>query len=142
MRSRVFLPETVRYRLAQLDARRTGHTRFIRADADIGFLYRPHLRETIERTDFGYRLVTDHVGFRNEMPWPVQPGMVVVGDPMAAGEGVAAGTAWPFRLAALVGGSVVSLTMNGASPPQMTRILALRPAAAPVGRRDGGLPGQ
>lgn len=127
------LPETVRSRLAQLDARRTGHTRFIVADDEIGFLYRPDLRETIERAEFRYVLATDHAGFRNATPWPDRPDMVVVGDSMAAGEGVAAEAAWPFHLAASVGASVVSLAMNGASPPQMSRVLArlglpLRPA--------------
>lgn len=117
------LPETARYRLAQLDARRAGHTRFIVEDDEIGFLYRPRLRETIERAEFRYLLATDHAGFRNLEPWPTEPDVVVIGDSMAAGDGVAAKAAWPFQLAAASGASVVNLAMNGASPPQMARIL-------------------
>jgi hypothetical protein len=72
--------------------------------------------------DFRFTLETDEHGFRNRSPWPDRAEVVVVGDSMAYGYGVAAEQAWPSLLDdALPASRVITLGAPGAVPQQYTR---------------------
>jgi len=97
-------------------------TSFGPAHPYIGHLHTPNSHIVIEGKDFRAVHDTDGHGFRNSWPWPERADVVVVGDSLTFGYGVAANEAWPSVLAAaLPGAAVVNLGLIGASSPQYLR---------------------
>ena len=58
------------------------------ADPDLGALLAPARRDQIEKADFTYTLQTDHAGFPNREPWPVNIDVAVLGNSLIIGPGV------------------------------------------------------
>ncbi len=120
------LPEEAALRMhwRALGAARTGGEETITDDADLGFRYLPERTTTLERGDFAFTFTTDDNGFRNPWPWPAKADIVVVGDSMALGYGVADEATWIRRLEqALPGTAIVNLGMIGTGPPQYLEVL-------------------
>lgn len=91
-------------------------------DPHLGFTYPPYFRAEIDSPDFRFSIESDEHGFRNHSPWPATAEVVIVGDSMAYGYGVAQQKAWPTLLGdALPGVRVISLGMPGAVPQQYAR---------------------
>jgi lysophospholipase L1-like esterase len=103
------------------------------ADARIGNLPIPGSSGVIWTRDFRIEHQIDSHGFRNPEPWPEHPDVIVIGDSLVLGYGVAADQAWPAVLESeLPGRSVINLGLIGAGPQQYRRIYesfgrALRP---------------
>lgn len=90
----------------------------------IGHLHTPYSHIMIEGKGFRAVHDTDGHGFRNSWPWPwpERAEVVVVGDSLTFGYGVAASEAWPSVLAAALPGTrVINLGLIGASTPQYLR---------------------
>lgn len=91
-------------------------------DPYLGFVYPPHYRSEIKSLDFTFLIESDEHGFRNESPWPEQADIVIVGDSMVYGWGVAKENSW----ASLIGKRlpekrIVNLGLPGTSPQQYIR---------------------
>jgi lysophospholipase L1-like esterase len=77
----------------------------------------------LSHRDFEVVQHVDSFGFRNAWPWPRQADVVVLGDSVATGYGVADDQAWPAVLARSFPGSrVINLAQGGAAPQQYLRI--------------------
>jgi lysophospholipase L1-like esterase len=113
------MPVTAQQRVAFLTS--TGSPKTL-ADPYLGYRYPPFLRTEQVSRDFSYTIKLDEHGFRNPSPWPDHADIVVAGDSMAFGYGVAKNQAWPTLLEdALPGHRVITLGMPGAVPRQYTR---------------------
>jgi lysophospholipase L1-like esterase len=105
----------------------------------IGHLHKPNASIALAGRDFAVLHHTDARGFRNPWPWPERADIVVVGDSLVFGYGVADHEAWPARLAsAIPGARIVNLGLIGAGPQQYLRVfetfgLPLRPRLVVVG---------
>jgi len=93
------------------------------ADSYIGHLHTPNSAFTVSGRDFeAVHHVGSH-GFRNTAPWPAQADVVVVGDSLVFGYGVADGQDWPTILAGTFANMrVVNLGLVGAGPQQYLRV--------------------
>lgn len=93
------------------------------ADPYLGFVYPPLSRSEFVSHEFGTVVeATDEYGFRNPSPWPEQAEVVIVGDSMAYGYGVAQQESWPTLLdEALPVSRVITLGLPGTVPQQYTR---------------------
>ena len=58
------------------------------ADAELGFVLPPNLRQTVATPDFTFVRVTDSSGFPNPRPWPAHADIVFTGDSLLIGDGV------------------------------------------------------
>jgi lysophospholipase L1-like esterase len=105
----------------------------------IGHLHKPNATIVLAGRDFEVLHHTDGRGFRNPWPWPEYADIVVVGDSLVFGYGVADHEAWPALLArAIPGTRIVNLGLIGAGPQQYLRVfetfgLPLRPRLVVVG---------
>ena len=91
-------------------------------DPYLGFTYPPFFETVMVSRDFRFAIESDEHGFRNPSPWPDRAEVVVVGDSMAYGYGVASDQAWPTLLdEALPASRVIALGLPGAVPLQYTR---------------------
>jgi lysophospholipase L1-like esterase len=105
----------------------------------IGHLHTPHHAFTISGRDFNAVHHVDGLGFRNSWPWPEQAEIVVLGDSVTFGHGVADEQAWPAVLAqSLPQRRVVNLGLEGAGVQQYLRIhetfgVTLRPKLLLIG---------
>jgi lysophospholipase L1-like esterase len=115
-------------RLSTIDE--DGGARTVLPDDEIGFLYRPHARGRITRADvtgepFSFAFTTDRLGFRNPDLPEDGADIVVVGDSMVFGYGVADDEGWVALLdRALPDARVVNLGLINAGPQQYQRIYA------------------
>ena len=93
------------------------------ADPYLGFRYPPLSSSEFISGEFGVVTeTTDEHGFRNSTPWPDRAEIVIVGDSMAYGYGVAEELGWPALLnAALPVSRVITLGLPGTVPQQYTR---------------------
>lgn len=93
-------------------------------DPTLGFRYLPHRTGHFARGDFAFSFTTDGNGFRNPWPWPARADLVVVGDSMAFGYGVADEATWTHLVdAALPDSDVINLGMIGTGPPRYLEVL-------------------
>jgi hypothetical protein len=91
-------------------------------DPYLGFVYPPHYRTEISSLDFEFLIESDEHGFRNSSPWPDQADIVIVGDSMVYGWGVAKEHSWVSLLAdRLPQSRIVNLGLPGAGPQQYFR---------------------
>jgi lysophospholipase L1-like esterase len=89
----------------------------------IGYLHTPNKVFRISGIDFSAVHHVDAYGFRNPWPWPAQADVVVVGDSLTFGHGVANDQAWPSILdRALSPIRVINLGLEGAGPQQYLRV--------------------
>jgi GDSL-like lipase/acylhydrolase family protein len=89
----------------------------------IGYLHRPNGATVVSGRDFTAVHQVDAAGFRNPWPWPQQPQIVVVGDSVSFGYGVAGKDAWPAIVAReLPRNPLVNLSLIGAGPQQYLRV--------------------
>ena len=120
------LPEEAALRLhwrGIASAEREVRGTMIIADDEIGYLYRPFSHGRISRNEIDFTYDTDEHGFRNTSPWPDHAGIVVVGDSLPFGYGVAREEAWPSLVAgALPDNQVINLGLPGLAPRQATKI--------------------
>lgn len=87
------------------------------AHPTIGYVARPGLEETLERSDLRFHYAIDPNGFRNPWPWPERADVVVTGDSLAFGYGVDDGEGWTDLLQErLPGLSLVNLGITGGAP--------------------------
>jgi lysophospholipase L1-like esterase len=94
------------------------------ADPYLGFRYLPNLTGRLTRDDLDFTFTTDEKGFRNSSPVPDQADIVVLGDSMAFGYGVADDATWSHRVAMEFPNYAVSnFGLIGGSPQQYLRIL-------------------
>ena len=92
------------------------------ADPYLGYVYPPYYKTEIKTLDFSFEIESDEHGFRNASPWPARADIVIVGDSMVYGWGVAKEQAWVNRVAGrLPGTRIVNLGMPGTSPQQYLR---------------------
>lgn len=93
------------------------------ADPYLGFLYPANSSSEFVSLEFGVVVeATDEHGFRNPSPWPEHAEIVIVGDSMAYGYGVASQESWPRLLDdALPVSRVITLGLPGTVPQQYTR---------------------
>lgn len=93
------------------------------ADPYLGFLYPANSSSEFVSREFGVVVeATDEHGFRNPSPWPEHAEIVIVGDSMAYGYGVASQESWPRLLdEALPVSRVITLGLPGTVPQQYTR---------------------
>jgi len=92
------------------------------ADRYLGSTDPPLTKTEMISRDWRFTVETDEHGFRNRSPWPDRAEVVVVGDSMAYGYGVAKEQAWPTLLAeALPASRVITLAEPGTVPRQYTR---------------------
>lgn len=93
------------------------------ADPYLGFLYPANSSSEFVSREFGVVVeATDEHGFRNPSPWPEHAEIVIVGDSMAYGYGVASQESWPRLLDdALPVSRVITLGLPGTVPQQYTR---------------------
>ena len=92
------------------------------ADPYLGYVYPPYYKTEIKTLDFSFEVESDEHGFRNASPWPAKADIVIVGDSMVYGWGVAKEQAWVNRVAGrLPGKRIVNLGMPGTSPQQYLR---------------------
>ena len=114
------LPESVRFRIhwVHLAHSSTGSI----GDPYLGFVYPPHLSRKVESTDVAFWYSTDERGFRNPSSWPDRADVVVVGDSMVFGFGVANDSVWTHLLAnRLPNERIINLGLPGTAPQQFTR---------------------
>jgi hypothetical protein len=96
----------------------------VEPDAELGFRLAPDTRRTIESWDYSYELVTDSRGFPNRTPWPEHADLVVLGDSLVVGEGVAPDEGFVQQIAAVVApASVRNLGIPGAGPARQIAVL-------------------
>ena len=89
----------------------------------IGYLHRPHNTILVKGRDVNALHHTDGYGFRNSWPWPERAEIVILGDSMVFGHGVADDLAWPAILArSLPQNRVINLGLLGAGPQQYLRV--------------------
>jgi lysophospholipase L1-like esterase len=109
------------------------------ADPYIGHLHKPNNTIVLAGRDFKALHHVDGLGFRNTWPWADRAEIVVIGDSVTFGYGVADDQAWPY----LVGQQasplrVINLGLIGAGPQQYLRLferfgVKLRPKLLLVG---------
>jgi lysophospholipase L1-like esterase len=105
----------------------------------IGHLHRHNAAILISGRDFSAVHHTDGHGFRNVWPWPEKAEVVVLGDSLTFGYGVADHQAWPsLVLQDLPDTSLINLGLIGAGPQQYLRVYEifgrkLRPKVVLVG---------
>jgi lysophospholipase L1-like esterase len=89
----------------------------------IGHLHRPDTEIVVSGSDFKAVHKVDALGFRNRWPWPEQSAVVVLGDSVTFGYGVAENEAWSALLArAVPDRPLVNLALIGGGPQQYLRI--------------------
>jgi hypothetical protein len=94
------------------------------ADPYLGFRYRPDFTGRLRRGDLDFSFTTDEKGFRNESPSPEAAHIVVVGDSMAFGYGVAGDATWRHLVARQLDSYTISnFGLIGGVPRQYLRIL-------------------
>jgi lysophospholipase L1-like esterase len=102
---------------------RTNRNDYGVANPYIGHLHTPNSAILIAGRDFRALHHVDAFGFRNHWPWPDQADIVVVGDSVTFGYGVADEQAWPAVLArAVMANHVMNLGLIGAGPQQYLRV--------------------
>ncbi len=105
-------------------------------DPEIGYLYRPFDTGVVSRGDFSFVYRTDGQGFRNPTPTDDDADVIVLGNSMAFGYGVADDLTWTSRLAVRRPDlDIRNLGLVGAAPQQFVRIferygIALEPELA------------
>jgi hypothetical protein len=105
------------------DALRGDSRDYIVGHPYIGHRYRPGSTLQLSHRDFDVVQHNDALGFRNAWPWPERADIIVLGDSVVTGYGVADDDAWPVVLArSLSGARVVNLAQGGAAPQQSRRI--------------------
>ena len=93
-------------------------------DPYIGHLHKANATIDKAGRDFQTQHHTDAHGFRNRWPWPERADIVVVGDSLVFGYGVADDEAWPSRLAAAMPETrIINLGLIGGGPQQYLRVL-------------------
>ena len=113
------LPTSAQQRLLFLTT--TGSPQTV-GDAYLGYTYPPFFKTEQITRDFRFTIESDEHGFRNASPWPDQAEVVVVGDSLTYGYGVAKQQAWPTLLdEALPVSRVITLGLPGTVPQQYTR---------------------
>ncbi len=91
-------------------------------DPYLGYVYPPYYKTELKTLDFSFEVDSDEHGFRNATPWPAKADIVIVGDSMVYGWGVAKEQAWVNLVAErLPGKRIVNLGMPGTSPQQYLR---------------------
>lgn len=92
------------------------------ADPYLGFRFPPN-RTLVQKTrDFTMTIHTDEHGLRNKSPWPSRAPIVVLGDSLAFGYGVAEEQGWTRLLEARVQPDrIVNLSLPGFAPQQYFR---------------------
>jgi hypothetical protein len=122
-----FLPEEARLRLhwSAIGKGKDVHEQAVTvADPYLGFRYRPDFTGRLRRGDLDFSFTTDHKGFRNDPPSPEAADIVVVGDSMAFGYGVADDATWTHLVATQRGSYTISnFGLIGGAPQQYLRIL-------------------
>jgi lysophospholipase L1-like esterase len=122
-----FLPEEARLRLhwsAVGEGKDVNHQVMTIADPYLGFRYRPDFTGELRRGDLVFSFTTDDKGFRNDSPSPEEADIVVIGDSMAFGYGVADDATWSHLLATQLGSYTISnFGLIGGAPQQYLRIL-------------------
>jgi hypothetical protein len=89
----------------------------------VGHLHTPNKSFAISGRDFSAVHNVDEFGFRNRWPWPQRADIVVLGDSVTFGHGVADDQAWPAALASsLPQNGVINLGLEGAGPQQYARV--------------------
>ena len=113
------LPPSVRYRVNWVHlAHNTGSI----GDPYLGYVYQPHRSREVRSSDVAFSYSTDEHGFRNPSPWPSRADVVVVGDSIVFGFGVADDSVWTRLLAdRLPNHRLINLGLPGAAPQQFTR---------------------
>jgi lysophospholipase L1-like esterase len=113
------LPVTAQQRLLFLTATGAPKTN---GDPYLGYTYPPFFETEHVSRDFSFKVQSDEHGFRNPSPWPNRAEVVIVGDSMAYGYGVASEQMWPRLLEkALPVSRVITLGIPGTVPRQYTR---------------------
>lgn len=113
------LSEEARLRLHWAEAREVR----THGDPYLGFLNPARYRGQVQGIDAAFRYFTDEHGFRNPSPWPAEAEIVVLGDSMSFGWGVADDQTWSSLVAASLSRSrLINLGLVGAAPQQYTRI--------------------
>jgi lysophospholipase L1-like esterase len=93
-------------------------------DSYLGYVYPAHIQAEFGTGPARFSVVSDENGFRNAAPWPERARIVVVGDSLTYGWGVAADESWTALLEKQLGeGRVITLGLPGAVPQQYTRYL-------------------
>jgi lysophospholipase L1-like esterase len=122
-----FLPEEARLRLhwSGVGEGKDVHEQPLTvADPYLGFRYRPDLTGRLRRGDLDFSFTTDQKGFRNDSPSPEAADIVVVGDSMAFGYGVADDATWTHLVATQPGSYTIgNFGLIGGAPQQYLRIL-------------------
>jgi len=109
----------------------------------IGHLQTPNARKRLSGPDYDVRQTTGAFGFRNPGPWPARADVVILGDSLVFGYGVADGSAWPAIVdRSFPGLKVVNLGLVGAGAEQYLRVYQtfgerLRPKVVVVGMFPG-----
>jgi lysophospholipase L1-like esterase len=122
-----FLPEEARLRLhwsAVGEGKDVNHQVMTIADPYLGFRYRPDFTGELRRGDLVFSFTTDDKGFRNDSPASEAADIVVIGDSMAFGYGVADDATWSHLLATQLDSYTISnFGLIGGAPQQYLRIL-------------------
>ena len=99
-----------------------GHELRSVADSELGFRFVPAGTGEYVLSDLSFTYATDEHGFRNPSPWPATAEIVVVGDSLAFGFGVADGAQWAQLVReGLERARLVNLALPGYSPLQYAR---------------------
>ena len=89
----------------------------------IGSLHTPNQTWVLTSRDYSVKQTTDEHGFRNRGPWPERADIVVLGDSLAFGYGVADNGSWPAILdSSLPDLKVMNFGLVGAGPEQYMRV--------------------
>jgi lysophospholipase L1-like esterase len=122
-----FLPEEARLRLhwSAVSGGRDANGQVMSvADPYLGFRYRPNFTGRLKRGDLDFAFTTDERGFRNSSQWPQAADIVVIGDSMAFGYGVADDATWSHLVATQLDSYTISnFGLIGGAPQQYLRIL-------------------
>jgi hypothetical protein len=118
------LPEEARLRLHWSSLRDADGQSMMVADPYLGFRYRPNLTGQLRRGELNFIFTTDEKGFRNSSPVPKAADIVVVGDSMAFGYGVADDATWTHGLATQLDDyTIMNFALIGGAPQQYLRVL-------------------
>jgi hypothetical protein len=91
-------------------------------DPYLGYVYPPNTSREVRSSDVGFSYSTDEHGFRNPSPWPSRADVVVVGDSIVFGFGVADDSVWTRLLADRIPDRrLINLGLPGMAPQQFTR---------------------
>jgi hypothetical protein len=115
------MPESALLRLHWRELLEDGDLRSM-ADPELGFRFRPGVRDEYALRDLTFAYETDEHGFRNATSWPEEAEIVVVGDSLAFGFGVEDADSWTRVVdEGLAEARVVNLALPGYGPEQYAR---------------------